>query len=237
MSLSMDAGCSSDGEVAWDTPASSSGDSETESPQAARGCPDARGGFEIRRKRRQRLHGLHGYVACAVVTAATSVAMQLEALPDDSPARTGAVGTTLATSSILPELLAGLARFLRSALTDAGAYVQEAIQSLTLAVGEPPRRPFEENDAWHLVCLMDLAILCFILATCLFAVAFAMMPRECEVGKELASGAIGSEDEQEEVVRPICRGSRMFMAVIFSALAGGVLNIKHRLLSALLCGL
>lgn len=233
----MDASCYSEAKVARDTPASSSGDSKAESPQAARRCPSGGGGFESRQKRRQRLHGLHGYVACTVVTVATSVAMQLEALPDSSSVRTGAVGAPLATSSILSELLAGFARFLRSALTGAGAYVQEAIQSLTLAVGEPPRRPFEENDAGHLICIMDVGILCFILAMCLFAVSFASMPREDEVGKELASGPFWSEDEQEEVVRPVCKESRMFMAVVFSALAGGVLNINHWLLSTLLLGL
>lgn len=223
--------------MAQDTPSSSSGDSGARSPQASRGCPSAGGGFENRRKRRQRLHGLHGYVACTVVTVATSVAMHLEALPDGPAARAGAAaGAPLATGSVLPELLASLARFLRSALTDAGGYVQEAVQSLTVAVGEPPRWPFEEGGTGHLLCMVDAAILCSILAACLFVTGFAMMPRECDVVKEAACGAIGSEDDQEEVVRPTSKETRMLMAVV-CALSGGVLNIKHELLSTLLCGL
>jgi len=50
-------------------------------------------------------------------------------------------------------------------------------------------------------------------------------------------GIPSGEDEQEEAVRPMSRETRVFLAVIFSALSGGVLNIKHCLLSALLCGL
>jgi len=109
---------------------------------------------------------------------------------------------------------------------------------LTVAVGEPPRRPFEENDAGYMFCIVDVAILCLIIAACLLAVGFATMPRECEVGEGPASGALVSEDEQEENTRPIIgKETRMFIAVVFSALSGGVLNVKSSVLSALLCGL
>jgi hypothetical protein len=164
--------------------------------------------------------------------------MQLEALPDGSSARAGAAGTPFATGSFISDLVADLAGFLHSALTSAGAYVREAIHDLTVAIGEPPRRPFEENDAGNgLFWTMDIVIVLLILATCLFASGFVTMSRECDVGKEPASGSFGSEDEQEEVARPISRGTRMFMAIILPALSGSMLNVKHSLVSALLCGL
>lgn len=195
--------------------------------------------MESRQRRRQRLQGLHGYVAGTVVTVAASAALRLEALPEGpSPRTAGAAGTLLATGSFLCDLLAGLAGLLRSALAGAGAHAREAAQGLAVAIGEPPRRPLWEHDAGTgLLWAVDVAVVCVILAACLFALGFATMPREWGAGKELASGAPGPEDEHDELVRPIGRGTRVLVAVVFPALSGGLLNVKHSLVSAHLCGL
>lgn len=209
-----------------DSLSSSSGGSGAESPQGAPRCWREGGGFESRWKQRHVVQGLHGYVDGTVVTMATSAAVQLEALLD---------GCSVLTFA------AGLAGCLLSGLVGAGAFVKEVIQELTVAIGEPPRRPFEENDAGtRLFWAMDIVVVFFVLATCLFALGFAMMPQECDAGKEPASGlfeVLGPEDEQDETVLPFSDGTRMLIALTLPVLSGGVISIKHSLVSAFLCGL
>lgn len=172
---------------------------------------------------------------------ATSAAIQFEALLDDSSVFSSAAGIPLATSSFLFDLLTGLFGFLLSALTGAGALVKETIQDLTVAIGEPPRRPFEENDAGNrLSWAMDIVVVCFVLAMCLFALGFAMMPQECNAGKEPASRffeALWPEDEEDEAVPHFGDGTRMIIALTLPVLSGGAVSIRHSLVSALLCGL
>jgi hypothetical protein len=67
-----------------------------------------------------------------------------------------------------------------------------------------------------------------------------MMPQECNAGKELASGlfeVLRPEDEQDEAVLPFSDGTRMLIALTLPVLSGGVISIKHSLVSAFLCGL
>jgi hypothetical protein len=172
-------------------------------------------------------------VARAVVAAATSAVMQLEALPDSSSARTGAAGAPLANGSLLSDF-ACLARFALLTLTGAGTHVKEVIQGLTVSIGEPPRRAFEESGAGMLFWAYDIAVVSFIVATCLFALGFATMPQQCGVGKVPASRALGSEVDQE-VGR--FKDTGLLIAVILTVFSGRLLSIKRPLVSALLCGL
>lgn len=216
--------------------------SGAESPKGALRCRRAGGGAESRWRPRHVLQGLHGYVDGTGVTVATSAVIQPEALPDDSSVFTSAAGTLLTISASPFGLLADLACFFFSSVTGAGALVREVIQDLTVAIGEPPRRPFEENDVGH--CLswaMDIVVVCFVLAACLFALSFASMPQECSAGDRLASGffeALRPEDEQDdEAVLRSSDGFRMLIALTLPVLSGVAVSIRHSLVSALLCGL
>jgi len=154
---------------------------------------------------------------------------------------TSAVHSLLAASLFPFDLLAGFAALLLSAMTGAGAFVKESIQDLSVAIGDPPRRPFEENGAGNcLAWAMDIVVVCFILAACLVALGFAMMPQECILGQEPAAGlfeALRRDDDQEEPVLPFSDGARMLIALALPVLSGGAISIKHSLVSALLCGL
>ncbi|CAK0876294.1 unnamed protein product [Prorocentrum cordatum] len=187
--------------------------------------------------------GLHGRAARTAVVAASAVVRPLVG----SSARAGAAGAPLAAisthSAAFRELFANVAE-LCSALASAGACVQEVIKDMIGTICEPPRRPFEENGAgtW-LFWAMDVAVVFLILAACLFLLGFATMPREgtvfCVAGTELTSNvlALDGVDEEEDVVRRIIKGTRMFVAVTLPVFSSGLLSVKHWLVPALLSGL
>jgi len=166
------------------------------------------------------------------VAAATSAAMQLEALPGGASVRTGAAGAPWAVSSFLSGF-ACLARCIRTTLTGAGTQLKEVVQGLTALIGEPPRRPFEESAAGMLVWAYDAALVCLIVATCLFALGFATMPpQQCGMGR--ASGVLGSGDVREF---GRLKDTWMLMTVALIVLLGALLGMKSPLVSALICGL
>ncbi|CAK0846463.1 unnamed protein product [Prorocentrum cordatum] len=146
----------------------------------------------------------------------------------------------LQVGTLLSDHLAGLAGVLRSALVGAGLQVREVMQDLTAALGEPPRRPFEEpGSGGGLSWAVGAAVVCGVLAARLCALSFAAMPGECEAWRPPAAGPRGPEDDQEEeelVVRPITKIFRLLLTVICPAFFGSLLNIKHTLVPALLCG-
>lgn len=191
------------------------------------------GGYHNRRRRRERLQGLHGYLARTVVTVATSAAM-LEALPESAM---GSEQMGHASGAVLPDLVGGFVSLLSSALKGVGAQMKESINDLFVAIGEPPRRPFEDADAPSaLLWAADIAIIFFALATVLFVLCFVTHIRGCEANKDPDAETAWSPDGKPEVTSPLTKSVRALAIIVLPALSGGMLNLKHPLVPALLCG-
>ncbi|CAK0805535.1 unnamed protein product [Prorocentrum cordatum] len=222
-----------------DSPACSSGDAlDPPSSNASPRSPlKPAGGFNCRRDRRQRLQGLHCYLARTVVTVAASAAM-LEAMPEGQPDGGGSTGTSFASCSFLKDLVADVPVLLRSVLRGAAAYARDSLDGLAAAAGEPPRRPFEDAGApsW-LPWAVDAAIVCGILAVVLFALAFAAMPRPCGGGQEAEPGGAEGAGGPTELAKGGAKVFRVVMMAVLPAVSGALLNVKHVLVPALLCGL
>lgn len=194
-----------------------------------------RGGMSCRRDRRQRLQGLHCYLARTVVTVAASAAM-LEAMPEGPPGDAGAAGASFASCSNLMDLVARIPVLLRSVLRGAVAYTRESFDNLSAAAGEPPRRPFEDPDApGGLPWAVDAAIICCILAVAMFALAFATMPRDCEGSKDPESTHAEGTPEQTEFAKGGAKVFRVILMAVLPAVSGAMLNVKHVLVPTLLC--
>lgn len=124
---------------------------------------------------------------------------------------------------------------LRLALRSARAHAKEAIDSLSVAIGEPPRRPFEDPDAPSgLSWAADLAIICCILATIMVVMAFATMPRDCGSSEDEDAAYAAVAVEQTGFAKCREKFIRVILVVMFPAIGGGLLNAQHPLIPALL---
>lgn len=107
---------------------------------------------------------------------------------------------------------------------------------MPVALGEPPRRPLEDPDAPRSLPgeVADLAIVCCILAVAMFAMASATMPHDC--GSSEVHDATLAAASLEETGFAKCRAKffRVLLVAIFPAVGGGLLNVQHPLIPALL---
>ncbi|CAK0804310.1 unnamed protein product, partial [Prorocentrum cordatum] len=218
----------------WEPPRSS-GASPASSAEA--GPLKLAGRASGRQVKRQRLQSLHGYVARTVVVTVAASAAVLDTMPEGPPdSARGPSAAPLPGGSFLLDLAAKVPALLRSALQGAGACAREAFGGLSAALGEPPRRPFEDPSApGGLPWVADVAMVCCILAVVMFVLAFATMPRGCEVGED--PDAVHEEDpaEQTGFARIRARLFRVIVVAIMPAAAGATLNAKRALIPALLC--
>jgi len=171
------------------------------------------------------------------VTVAASAAM-LEAMPEGPPDDARATGTSFASCSFLMDLFTKIQVLLRSVLGSAVAYAKDSFYSISVATGEPPRRPFEDPDApsW-LPWVVDVAIIFCILAVAMFVLAFATMPRDCEGSEDKESTHAEGTVEHGEFAKSGAKVFRVILMAVLPAVSGAMLNVKHMLIPALLCGI
>lgn len=168
------------------------------------------------------------------MTVATSAAM-FEAMPEGPPDDAGATGTPLASGSSLIGYVDRIPALLRSVLRNARSYAKNAIDSLSVAIGEPPRRPFEDPDAPSgLPWAADIAIVCFVLAAVMVVMAFATMPSDCGSIEDQDAALAAVTVEQTGFAKCRAKFIRVLLVVLFPAVGGGVLNLEHPVIPALL---
>jgi len=168
------------------------------------------------------------------MTVATSAAM-FEAMPEGPPDDAGATVTPVASGSSRMGFVKRILTLLRSGLRSARAHAKEAIDSLSVAIGEPPRRPLEDPDAPSgLPWAADLAIICCILAVVMVVMAFATMPGDCGSSEDQDAAHVAVTVEQTGFAKCCDKFIRVMLVVIFPAIGGSVLNVPHPLIPALL---
>lgn len=168
------------------------------------------------------------------MTVATSAAM-FEAVPEGPPDDAAATGTPLASGSSRMELVERIPTLVRSWLRSARAHAKEAIGSLSVAIGAPPRRPFEDPDVpSQLPWAADLAIICCILAAVMIVMAFTTMPGDCGSSEAQDAAHAAVTVEQTGFAKCCEKFIRVILVVIFPAAGGAVLNAQHPLIPALL---
>uniref|UniRef100_A0A7S4RSK4 Uncharacterized protein n=1 Tax=Alexandrium monilatum TaxID=311494 RepID=A0A7S4RSK4_9DINO len=167
------------------------------------------GSYKERRQRRQRLHGLHCYLAQTGVAAvaATQHQSRLDAAVDtDSGQGTLAVGVS--------------------------QWIQDAVCTVGSAIGLPPQRPFEDPDAPSLVLwACDMAVGSSLAVVVFFTVAFT--------GVNALDRTAEETQDQIVVIGPdkwLVGRMKMIIVVWVSAVSGGLLNVKHVLWSTMLLG-
>jgi len=157
-----------------------------------------------------------------------------EAMPDDPP-DDGATGTPFASRSSLIGFVDRISALLCSVLRSVRARAKNAIDSLSDAIGAPPRRPFEDPDAPSgLPWALDIAIVCFVVAAVMVVMAFATMPSDCGGIEDQDAALAAVTVEPTGFAR--CRATfiRVFLVAVFPAIGGGVLNVEHPVIPALL---
>lgn len=108
-------------------------------------------------------------------------------------------------------------------------FLQECLASIAEAIGRPPRMPLlEQNGSTSLLWAVDLCLLSTLVAAFYLLWAFLGSPAEDEEPKSV------SEEPFAERVLMRCR---VLIVMILSALAGGFLNVKHSIHSALFLAL
>jgi len=172
------------------------------------------------------------------MTVATS-AVRFEAMPEGPPDDAGATVTPLASDSSRIGFVKAIPALFRSGLRSARAHAKEAIDSLSVAIGEPPRRPFEDPDApSRLPWVADLAVICCILAVVMLVMAFATMPGDCGSSEDQDAANAAVTVEQTGFSKCCEKCIRVMLAVIFLAVCvdegGAVLNVQHPFIPALL---
>jgi hypothetical protein len=158
-----------------------------------------------------------------------------EAMPEGLPDDAAATGTPLASGSSLMGFVGRIPELSRLALRNARACAKNAIDSLSVAIGEPPRRPFEDPDAPSgLPWAADIAIVCFVLAAVMVVMAFATMPSDCGSSKDQDAAHAAVTVEQTGFAKCRAKFIRVLLVAIFPAVGGGVLNVQHPVIPALL---
>mmetsp|Transcript_82220 Transcript_82220/g.255320 ORF Transcript_82220/g.255320 Transcript_82220/m.255320 type:complete len:201 (+) Transcript_82220:83-685(+) len=178
------------------------------------------GNLKERRQRRQRLHGLHCYLAqtgAAAVAASRHLQSRLDATVEADPGQgTRAVGVS--------------------------QWIRETACTVGSAIGQPPQRPFEDPETPSLMLwACDLAVGSSLAAVVLFTVAFTglnALDHSADEG-EATSTMERNAQEQLAIIGPdkwLLGRMKMIMVVWVSAVSGGLLNVKHVLWSTMLLG-
>jgi hypothetical protein len=158
-----------------------------------------------------------------------------EAMPEGPPDDAAATITPLASGSSLMGFVDRIPALSRSALRNAWACAKNAIDSLSVAIGKPPRRPFEDPDAPSgLPWAADIAILCFALAAVMVVMAFATMPSDCGSSEDQDVPLAAVTVEQTGFAKYRTKFIWVLLVAIFPAVGGAVLNVQHPVIPALL---
>lgn len=191
---------------------------------------------KARSRRRERLHGVHCYIAKTGLSAVAASAAVLGlrsteeiALEATSSAAAGA------RSSIFALYLGSV-----SWASEAAAAARAALLALAESIGRPPRQPLQDPDPPAvLLWTIDLLIIFLLASAVLFVLAFAAgAPAE-------AADYMTKDTRGFDALKPSApeRGpsfsgrAKMLLLVVGSVLAGGLLNVKHIMWSALKCGI
>jgi len=191
-----------------------------------------------RRKRRQRLHSLHCYVARSGVEAVAASAMMLTRQVENMARGEGkyqyedADGSNGISTTFSAHLVTVKSRLLHAVGT-AAASVGDVAADLTTQLGEPPQRILdrtrEEQDAPLLLFwAINVCALCTLASLFYFAFAFCAYPSSMQGAEQAQSTSSGKR----------CEGLVRVMGVVILSLASGCgLGLRHPIQSALLCGL
>jgi hypothetical protein len=190
-------------------------------------------------KRYERLHNLHSYVArsgvVAVAASASMLTRQVEHMArvgEEGMSCTslfstifgGHAGFNTTIVNVIIELITGLCCAIASFAVRFG----EAASSLAAAFGEPPQSIWDDQDAPLFVFwAINLCGICGISSIVLIALSFF-------------ADTMGQQEEfcEPEALNPVQDNNdpALRLSVIFSLVFGYGVNLRHPLLSALLCG-
>lgn len=180
------------------------------------------------------MQNVHCYLARTGVAAVAASAAMLSVSPEDS----GRVGIDTACEQVLD---ADKPKWGWShAIASFTEWLRDAIASVVEVVGAPPRRPLDEPDpSLALLWAGDIAILCVVAGLILLIGAFTANNSPWSAGEDtkVASFSKAAPSAFLEISHRLTGRVSVTAVVLLSAVAGGTLNIKHALRSALLCGM